>query len=269
MHMKLRIPLSESHPKLADEWHPDKNGDLAPDRVTAGSNKKVWWKCPTGPDHEWEAAVSDRTSGKGCPCCAGRQVSTTNSLVSLHPDLAVEWHPDNNGDLSPDQVVAGSSKKVWWKCPKGPDHEWKAALVSRTGGNGCPCCAGYKVSITNSLASLHPDLATEWHPDKNGDLSPDQVTAGSHKKVWWKCAEGPDHEWESTIVNRARGSGCPCCAGYKVSITNSLASLHPDLATEWHPDKNGDLSPDQVTAGSHNKVCGNALKGQTTSGNPQ
>jgi hypothetical protein len=50
------------------------NGDLTSDQVTVSSNKKVWWKCPAGEDHEWIAIVNDRTKehGTGCPACGGR-----------------------------------------------------------------------------------------------------------------------------------------------------------------------------------------------------
>jgi len=106
------------------------------------------------------------------------------SLLETHPKIAAEWHPTKNGYLTPDQIVAGSNKKVMWKCPKGPDHEWPAIITERTGKKrkGCPCCAGRKVSVTNSLATLLPELAAEWHPTKNGDLTPDQIVAGSRKK---------------------------------------------------------------------------------------
>ena len=255
--VKTKEPLSVTHPDLASQWHPTRNGDLTPQDVVAGSNKKFWWKCCKGPDHEWVAALVDRTAkGSGCPCCAGQRLSVTNSLATLHPDIAAEWHPTKNGDATPQDIGAGSAKKVWWKCREGPDHEWKAALVYRTRtGSGCPYCAGYKLSITNSLAVLHSDIAAEWHPTKNGSLTPDNVVAGSSKKVWWKCREGPDHEWEATLNNRTRSStGCPYCAGQRVSVTNSLAALHPDIAAEWHPTKNGALTPDNVTAGSAKKV---------------
>ena len=110
-----------------------KNGDLKPGQVVAGSNKKFWWKCDKGLDHEWDATSNNRTGrGLGCPCCSGYKVSVTNSLSSLYPELAKEWHPTKNGDLKPDQVVAGSNKKFWWKCDKGPDHEWDAVLVHRS-----------------------------------------------------------------------------------------------------------------------------------------
>jgi putative zinc ribbon protein len=144
-------------------------------------------------------------------------------------------------------VVAGSSKEVWWKCPKGADHEWETEVSHRTtkdNPTGCPYCAGKKLSVTNILATVRPEIIGEWHPTKNGDLTPQTVVAGSATKVWWRCPKGPDHEWQATLVSRTKGaSGCPFCSGLKVSVTNCLASLFPDVAAEWHPVKNGDLTP--------------------------
>lgn len=245
--------LAACYPGIAAEWHPIKNKNLAPDRTVAGSNRQVWWKCSNGPDHEWQTTVSSRTaSGSGCPFCAGQKVSVTNSLATRFPEVAKQWHPKKNGDLTPDKVVAGTGQIVWWRCPEGPDHEWQATVSNRTTlGQGCPCCGGRQPSVTNSLASLFPEIAAEWHATKNGDLVPDQVAAGTHQKVWWKCPKSPDHEWETVVVNRTRGSGCPFCTGNQVSVTNSLASLFPKVAAEWHATRNGLLTPDQVTARSH------------------
>lgn len=63
----------------------------------------------------------------------------------------------------------------------------------------------------NDLPTVNPTLAEEWNYEKNGTLTSDMVTAGSHKKVWWKCDKG--HEWEADISSRKRGRGCPFCAG--------------------------------------------------------
>jgi hypothetical protein len=76
---------------------------------------------------------------------------------------------------------------------------------------GCPFCAGLRVSVTNSLATFAPRVAAEWHPSRNGGMTPSMVGAGSKKKYWWRCDKG--HEWQSTPSNRAlRGTGCPRCA---------------------------------------------------------
>ena len=48
------------------------NGALTPQMVTAGSHKKIWWRCPE--NHVWKAVVYSRTGPKrcGCPVCAGK-----------------------------------------------------------------------------------------------------------------------------------------------------------------------------------------------------
>ena len=75
-----------------------------------------------------------------------------------------------------------------------------------------------------SLAEVNPELAKQWHPTKNGDLTPNDVKAGSSKKVWWKCDKGDDHEWETAIGNRSIGKGCSICAGQKTVLSNCLAT---------------------------------------------
>ena len=72
-----------------------------------------------------------------------------------------------------------------------------------------------RVSQKYNLAKLHPNLAKEWHPTKNGMLKPSDVTPGSGQKVWWKCLKNPKHEWPATVASRVNGSGCPECSGKK------------------------------------------------------
>ncbi|MFF3350805.1 zinc-ribbon domain-containing protein [Streptomyces sp. NPDC002779] len=41
-----------------------------------------------------------------------------------------------------------------------------------------------------SLAAQFPRIAEQWHPHRNGKLTPTQVTAGSGKELWWLCTRG-------------------------------------------------------------------------------
>lgn len=208
--------LATERPELAAEWVREKN-DILPTDVTVGSRRRVWWCCEKG--HQWRSEVSSRARGAGCPVCASRAVvAEENDLMSHFPEIAAEWHPTKNGQLQPDAVSPSSNRKVWWLCPEG--HDYQAAVGARTGGgSGCPYCAGRKVWLGfNDLATLEPRLAEEWHPTLNGKLTPEDVTPGSRRKVWWLCSEG--HSWKAVIYSRARGrrSGCPVCAG-KTKIT--------------------------------------------------
>jgi hypothetical protein len=240
--------------ELAAQWHPTKNGSLRPSEVLAGSRKKVWWKCEQG--HEWEALLVDRKNGRGCPYCARRRVDSKNCLAVTHPGLAAEWHPIKNGNLTPYDVLAGSNKEVWWKCPKVEDHEWLANISERAAGNGCSCCRGLTIVESNCLATTHPLIAAQWHPTKNESLTPRDVGAGNRStRVWWKCPAADDHEWSSTPADRTnKVGGCPFCRGLRVARSNCLATTHPDIAQEWHPTKNGSLTPASVVAGSGKKV---------------
>ena len=69
--------LAEVNPELAKEWHHTNNGDLTPFDVSSQSNKKVWWKCDKGEDHELDASIYNvgRNKSSSCPFCAGRKVS--------------------------------------------------------------------------------------------------------------------------------------------------------------------------------------------------
>ncbi len=133
--------LSVVNPKLAGEWNYEKNDNLKPEHFVVSSVKKVWWKCSKG--HEWQATISSRNAGHGCPYCAGQKtIKGYNDLVTINPRLASEWNYEKNGDLKPEDVMPNSNKKVWWKCSKG--HEWQSTISHRNHGRGCPYCSGRK-----------------------------------------------------------------------------------------------------------------------------
>lgn len=165
--------------------------------------------------HRWQAAVASRTvSGAGCPVCAGKQILPGfNDLASQYPELAKEWDTERNGSLTPDSVSAYSNRKAWWHCEK--NHSYQAVIATRTmRGSGCPYCANKRVLPGfNDLATAEPTVAAQWHPTLNGSLTPQMVTAGSRRKVWWQCACG--HVWKAAIYPRAgkQRCGCPICAG--------------------------------------------------------
>ena len=244
--------LATTKPELAQEWNYEKNEDLRPTGITAGSLKKVWWKCAEG--HEWEAAIYSRNDGFGCPYCSGRlAIKGETDLKTLMPDLIREWDFDKNQDISPDQVTVNSAKSVWWICSHG--HSWKARVYSRSNGTGCPYCSGRKVLPGfNDLASVYPDLALEWDMERNASLTPKDVTCYTHRKVWWRDSLG--HSWQAAVAERTNhGTGCPYCAGKKaLTGFNDLLSQNPGLASEWDYDKNGSLLPQEVTVGSHTSV---------------
>ncbi len=247
--------LEKINPKLAKEWHPMKNGNLTPKDFTPSSAQKVWWICDK--KHEWSAKIDNRARGTGCPYCAGQSICRDNCLQTKHPELSKEWHPTKNGNLTPNDITPGCSKKVWWRCQKG--HEWQAIVRSRAKGAGCPFCIGLFASKEKNLQVLNPKLADEWHPVKNGNLTPKDVLPYSKDKIWWRCQKA--HDWQATVASRTRGKGCPYCAGKLVSKDRNLKVLNPKLAEEWHPTKNGDLTPKDILPSSSKKAWWQCKKG--------
>jgi len=215
--------LAQTHPALAKEAH-----GWDPELVTAGSGKKLNWKCAIG--HTWESTPGHRARGQGCPFCGNRRVLVGfNDLATTHPELAIEadgWDPK--------EFTAGSHSKKSWKCSLG--HTWEVAIEFRSrGGTNCPTCAGKKVeSGFNDLASKYPEISTEafgWDPST--------VSASSAKEMRWKCSFG--HVYLSRVYSRtgANSTGCSICANREVlSGFNDLATTHPQyalMAHEWDP----------------------------------
>ncbi len=261
-------------PELASEWNYEKN-IVAPTEVVFRSERKVWWKCKNC-GNEWQAVISSRYYGRGCPECAknvraqtlSKTYAKLNNLSTNYPEIAKQWHPIKNGGMLPNMVSSRSNKKVWWLCPV-CGNEWQATPNTRTSGCGCAVCAGRKVKVGfNDLATTDPDLAKQWSYEKNEELTPQMITRGSHKKVWWKC-QTCGNEWESTIHNRRAGNGCPVCGMKKARKTqqlqtakkNNLAKEYPDIANEWNYEKN-DEPPENYACSSNKKVwwkCNNCL----------
>ena len=213
--------LQTTQPELAAQafgWDPT--------TLTAGSGKKVGWRCSSG--HTWEAVVSSRTRGLGCPICSGQKVlSGFNDLATTHPELAAQavgWDTTI--------VSSGSDQKKLWKCNLG--HQWETKIYLRAKGTGCPICSGNQILIGfNDLKTTHPDIALEasgWNP-----LT---VSAGMGKPLEWCCKLG--HKWKASPNSRTgRNNGCPVCSNHKLLVGfNDLATTHPEIAAEadgWDP----------------------------------
>lgn len=267
--LRLKDSLAFLFPRIAEEWHPTKNGKLTPDLFSPGSSESVWWLCPQC-GYEWQAPIVNRTKGHGCDRCAtAKRLSTKkDNMLSTRGSIDKEWcllDWDYEGnEFGPDHYTNGSGEVVSWKCHK-CGYRWKTAICNRTSGNksGCPLCSGKTiVSGINDLPTIMPELMDEWDYEKNVGIDPTKVGRGSHEEVFWKCRIC-GYVWPAQIYNRVNGKGCPCCANrVVVPGINDLATTDPELAAEWHPTLNT-LKPTEVTRGQRNDIywicskCGN------------
>lgn len=205
-------PVSVVRPDIVEEWDTERNSPLNPHEISAGSSQKVWWICKNDNRHRWQAYICNRTQKKvDCPYCAGQLTMEPDSIYALRPGLMADWHPTKNGDLDPKTISLGSQKRIWWRCQSG--HEWSTMAFTRAKDDkGCPYCTGRKASEKNSLATVFPDIAAEWHPTRNAPLTPADVTSRNHRRVWWKCKTCA-YEWQTPVNMRTvNNSTCPLCS---------------------------------------------------------
>jgi hypothetical protein len=204
---KINNSLYNNDFLLSAEWDYEKNGNLSPKNIPFHSSTKVWWKCKLG--HSFEAKISNRTklNPTSCPYCANQKIMPNfNDLETINSEGLKFWDYKKNL-IKPNQISAGSSKKVWWICDK--DHSWNKSPNNQLRFNKCPTCLNKKLLVGfNDLKTIYPDLSKQWNYDKN-KLKPEAYISGSSKKVWWTCKN--NHSWNASIINRVRGTNCPFC----------------------------------------------------------
>ena len=212
--------LIDIHPELLDEFDYNKNMNIDISMLTCGTDLKIWWRCMIC-HGEYQMRVSHRTSGHGCPYCAGARVLRGyNDLASQRPSLLSEWDYDANinENISPDNITLNSHVKASWLCSQ-YKHSFEMPICDRVKGKGCPYCANRKILIGfNDLNSMYPELVeSEWDWIRNNaiKLYPNMITYGSGRMAYWHCASC-GYEWQARVSHRTgSNSGCPYCAKHR------------------------------------------------------
>lgn len=235
--------LASKNPAVAAEWHPHKNTSMSPDTITYSSAKIAWWYSDVC-GHEWQDVICERTRerrAKGCKICNSMEAQTgVNDLATTHPEIAALWHPSKN-KLTPQEVMAGArTKKYWWLGPCG--HDWEAPPVRMSSkyriGSGCPYCCGKKILIGfNDMATTQPELAKEWHSEKNGTLKPTDISQWDARSAWWQCIDYANHVWFSPVGSRSKGAGCPRCTA---KTSKPEKALYEALLLKYQDAVNGE-----------------------------
>lgn len=195
--------LATTHPEFAKMISNESKNQA--NNVSAGSKKRVLIECING--HKRELMVKNLVNGsKQCQQC----VREENNLLKKIPNLPERLDLDKNTVEDIKNLTIGSRTIVHLKCKGG--HRWEIKPYNIEKWGGCPYCSSQRVlQGFNDIPTTAPELLKIWNYEKNGEMNvyPEDYTAGSHKKVWWKCDK--DHEYLSPIGNR-KLYGCPECA---------------------------------------------------------
>ena len=72
--------------------------------------------------------------------------------------------------------------------------------------------------MTKNFLSENTELMKEWDWEANEGLNPNEITCGSHKKVWWKCSKC-GFERQAVVRFRVKGLGkCPHCSKKQLDL---------------------------------------------------
>ena len=269
--------------RVAELWDYEKNGDLKPEDVPAGTTQQyIWFKCPID-GYSWKKKPSeivrhswDRNGTSGCPACSGKKKKAKKQpkLTEVYPELISQyWDYQKNNELNlePEELTLASNRKAWFKCPH-DGNEWQASIVSTInqqwskGNAGCRVCNGTAERKQGEWQRRDPivvefpeEVAKYWFYEANNELGldPTKMTIGSRKEAFFKCPTD-GHEWVAPLSQiksswKKGNSGCPACRGFVAIESTSLITAHPDyVAQYWDYQKNNELSiyPEKFTRGS-------------------
>ena len=255
--------LATTHPEIAKEWHPTKNGDLMPQNVVHGTGKKVWWLCPQG--HEYQATVLHRTqdNGTSCPICnSGGQTSFAEQAVyyyikKLYPDAINRYTADFLGQMELDIFIPSINCAIEYDGEAWHSGDVKLKREEKK----------YKICRDKNIKLIR--LREEDAP----------MTAFIADDQWIKKDLYKTENLEYIIIEllkhlNYRGIKCPVNVNIKrdkqkilqyktIEKRKSLEDKYPNIAKEWHPTKNGELTPCMFKPRSDHKVwwlcpeCGN------------
>lgn len=248
--------LLSAYPDLAKQWDHRRNCGWRPEDISYGSKIKVHWKCSVANDHRWQNEVykittsfrnTKRTNSPnayGCPFCNGALPSSTNSLAKMNRKVAKEWNYERN-EIKPSEVKFASTKRVWWKCPKG--HEYEARINNKTlHSSRCPICfRGQPTDLRKFKKVL-----SQFDRKNNPGIDPYRLPVGV--KVNWVCPKDRTHKWRSGFY-RTTGERCPYCLGIKASRQNNLTH-YPEFAKQLNPNLNDGILPKDIACGSKIRI---------------
>ncbi|MFI6883831.1 zinc-ribbon domain-containing protein [Streptosporangium canum] len=202
-------------PTLADQYR----GPMPKSQMTYAAHERVPWVCRTWAadpetgtwhrvEHRFEAVVKERAlQGDGCRVCAGYVIDDTNSLRTWFPEIAGELDdpdvdprqlPTSQHNISMKRRAGNDSGGVYatlaWRCRHG--HRWKATILNRVQGGGCPHCSRSGISkeqvrlvaeLSGLMNLVQPGLPDPRLPGDLPDFASHQITVPpQYKPKHWR-----------------------------------------------------------------------------------
>jgi len=155
-------------------------------------------------DKEWDVIAVSLITGHGCRVCSS--ITSGKSRRKTHEKFVEDCFSLWGKEYSVIGKYTESKEKVLVLhnlCK----NCWDVNPTDFLSGHGCPFCDVKRVSDKNRLSFINPELSKEWHPTKNGKITPYDVSYGSNTDYWWKCYKCGG-KWEASPHLRNSGRGC-------------------------------------------------------------
>ena len=244
-------------PAAKNMWDYDKNIGIDPKSLSPNSAMRANFKCSLG--HEFFKTIHQFTRNPVCPEC---EFIEKRSIALTKPEMLVFWDYEKN-ILSPYEVSPHSKKEAFWKCKK-CGYSWKTQINSRAAKNKCPSCDlglafNQEQNNTNTYRQFNPEASKMWIDELNNGLTPDNVSKGSGKTVYLRCAINPEHIYPKKIcdIPNEKPFGCPYCrGGRKIAYPgiNDVFTVCPECKEMWDWEKNVGIDPYHLLPGSRTRI---------------
>ena len=292
--MSKNIPFEKSfasHEK-AKFWHLTKNNGLLAENVSKCSNKKYWFHCQVC-DHDFDKSLNHIVKNGWCNYCSGHKITECYKekcdycyeRLFISHEKSNYWHVTKNGKITPKDIKKSSKDSYWFTCNIcNHDFESRISDVSRTDGrnNWCPYCSvpikkfckdNCDFCYEKSFASC--EKSNQWHPTKNGNIIPRNITKGNQIKCWFKC-DICSHSFLTNVYSVAKTKSdknyCPYCNGVELCEDESCDFCHKnsfascEKSNQWHQINNGVVKPRNICKFANTKywfkcdVCNHDFK---------
>ena len=277
---KQFISLSKKNPEAAKMWAFDLNDkSLSPEKIGAGSDKIVFFRCLKNPNHVFKKRISKMSSYRdghnvGCIYCgpnAKKAFAGETDLLTIFPEAKKLWDYEKNRGIDPTSLLPKSKKKAYFRCENG--HSLLRIIANFSASPSCTECKKEKYK----LISRTPNICHFFIPSKNLDIILSEESVSSEKKAIFQCPKC-HYEWSWQFSTWLKYALCPCC-GFdgenksekknqkivqKFNI-KTLKQIVKNIEDFWDYEKNQGLTPSSVSHGSNKSVWLKCDKGHSFS----
>ena len=243
----------------------DKN-EIKPEFVLKKGDKRIWFNCDKC-DHNFEKQIKYVSNDGWCPYCNSYKLCENNDCIncfnrSFASHEKSKYWSNQNGEMTPRNIVKGSGDKYWFSCDK-CCHEFIKSIDSITGikNSWCPYCVNKKMCNNDDCQECYEKSfasheKVKYWSSKNTE-NPRHLFQGDSNKYWFNC-DKCNHDFDIILYNVKSGFWCPYCSHSKLCDNNCKecydnSVMSHDIMKLWKWSSKNQDNPLTIFKNSNNK----------------